>query len=178
MDIVKKILSILCFSFIMLISILPTSNVFAQENIETPKIPENQKVPTSVTEYNIVPKFDTNQDPQASQDPQEAPANGGYATVSCYDGGHTIAACDTEYRLYNDQIRTVSATVYLYQGQGIYIDAEKEYYNHGGKSSTVYGQANMVVLPGTYYSELWGTVTGFKGPYTISNIKSRSFTVK
>nr|WP_266119212.1 hypothetical protein [Bacillus pacificus]MCX3303366.1 hypothetical protein [Bacillus pacificus] len=155
----KKILSILCFSFIMLISILPTSNVFAQENTEVSKIPENTKIPTSVTEYNIVPKFATN------QDPQEAPANGGYATVSCYDGGHTIAACDTEYRLYNDQIRTVSATVYLYQGQGIYIDAEKEYYNHGGKSSTVYGQTNMIVLPGTYYSELWGTVTGFKGPY-------------
>ncbi|EDX54233.1 hypothetical protein BCW_D0003 (plasmid) [Bacillus cereus W] len=168
MDGMKKILSILCFSFIMLVSILPTSSVFAQENIDTPK----KEMPTRVTEYNIVPA--NVEDPNSP----EALASGGYATVSCYDGGHTIAACDTTYQLYNDKITNVSATVYVYQGSGIYITSEKEYYNHGGKSSTVYGQANMIVLPGTYYSELWGTVNGFKGPYNITNIKSRSFTVK
>ncbi|EOA3904257.1 hypothetical protein ACH0R4_RS10305 [Bacillus cytotoxicus] len=84
----------------------------------------------------------------------------------------------TTYNLFGDKISTVSTTVYIYMPKNIYVASDKQFFRHGGVSSTVYGQSEMYVGSGTYYSELWGTVTGLKGTYNVANVASRNFTVK
>ncbi|OXS61422.1 hypothetical protein B0G93_10675 [Bacillus sp. V-88] len=163
----KKLTTILVSLLFLLITFTSGSSVFAEANNNLSK-ESTEGVVTA--EYELVPAF-------TNSNVSTAGLSGGSATVTCRDAGHGIAHCDTKYALYNDKISSVSTTVYIYMPGGIYVDSDKQAIFHGGISGTVYDQSEMIVGSGTFYSELWGTVNGLKGPYQVTNIASRNFTV-
>lgn len=144
-----------------------TPSVFAAEETT------NTLVPTEVTEYNLVPEgFE-----KASQEEiTNAGFSGGSATVTCKDIGHSIADCDTVYKLVNDKITTVNTTVTINDPKGGHIlEGESDFRIINPSKSTVYSSVSFILPPGTYYSELWGKVQGNEGVYTVTNVKSRNF---
>jgi hypothetical protein len=163
----KKSAKILISLLFLLITFTPFSSVFAEEN---KTVPENSSEGVITAEYDLVPI-------STGSEISTAGISGGSATVTCRDGGHGIAHCDTKYVLFNDVISNVSTTVYIYMSGGIYVESDKQAIIHGGISNTVYDSSEMIVGSGTYYSELWGTVRGLKGNYSVTNVLSRNFTV-
>ncbi|HDX9589323.1 hypothetical protein [Bacillus multifaciens] len=168
----KKVIAVVLSVFFVLVGILPTSSVFAEENNSVSEN-RNQVSKSVTTVYDLVPASQ-NKDLDVSA----AASSYGTATVTCTDGGHGIAHCNTKYSLVNDKISKVATTVYIYMPGGISVDSKRETIFHGSVSSTVYSQVEMYVGAGTYYSELWGTVYGLKGAYNVNNVASRTFTVR
>ncbi|MCU5684715.1 hypothetical protein OCF64_23395 [Bacillus wiedmannii] len=161
----KKLVSIF-LSALLLVGIAPTLSVFAEE--------ESKEVTlTTVTEYSIVPE---GLEKVSVEELQRAGISGGSATVTCKDIGHSLADCDTTYKVVGDKISLINTTVTINDPNGGHIlEGKSDFGIINPSRNPVYSAVSFVLPPGTYRSEMWGKVQGGKGTYTVTNVKSRNF---
>lgn len=125
--------NIVVFMFLFLFGL---SNLFctpivsaSDGNITTVSTPESSHVSSVTTVYELIPVFITQ---SSNANISNKASSYGSATVTCRDGGHGVAVCNTKYTLVNDVISSISTTVYIYKPGGIYVDSERETLFTGG----------------------------------------------